>query len=109
MTNPSFPAAGKDWSADYGQMRFHLRFSADGGQMTFVDAASGDFSKGETVELSTTELRPQLWRVVWREESGVTVTQVEDFEKGVVYAAITAPDGQFIDLTGKWSLIGPAN
>ncbi|MBD9389790.1 hypothetical protein IB237_21565 [Agrobacterium sp. AGB01] len=43
--------------------------------------------------------------LTWKEADGTTVTHVEDFETGYVYAAITQPDLTFLTLKGRWTKI----
>ena len=54
----------------------------------------------ETVEIKMTELRPQLFMVTWKEESGTTVTQVQDYENEIIYSNWTISGGEFKNMKG---------
>jgi len=62
--------------------------------------------KGSKVEriqrlpVSIVELRPSLFMVKWQEENKLTVTDIEDYEKEIVYENITTPKNNFISLKG---------
>lgn len=102
MTNQSFPAIGRRYRADYGQLVFNLDFAADGKTLRWADAGAADFdAAAKTEDYTATFIRPDVFWVTWKEADGTTVTHVEDFENGVVHAAITMPDHSFYTLTGK--------
>lgn len=41
-----------------------------------------------------------LFMVNWQEANKLTVTDIEDYEKGVVYANMTTPNDNFVALQG---------
>jgi hypothetical protein len=43
--------------------------------------------------------------VNWQEENKLTVTDLEDYEKGVVYANMTTPHDNFISIKGTLKVI----
>jgi hypothetical protein len=38
--------------------------------------------------------------VTWQEASGTTVSQVQDYEKGIIYSNWTQPGGEFYNAQG---------
>lgn len=50
----------------------------------------------ETVAIQMTELRPLLYMVTWKEASGKMISQVQDYEKGILYSNWASPDGTFL-------------
>ena len=54
----------------------------------------------ETVAITLTELRPKLYMATWTEKSGTTVTQVQDYENGVIYSNWTVPGEGFKNIKG---------
>ena len=54
----------------------------------------------ETVAISLTELRPQLFMATWKEQNGNTISQVQDYENGIVYSNWTSPGGEFTNRKG---------
>lgn len=102
MTAQAFPAIGNRYRADYGQLVFNLDFAADGKTLRWADAGAKDFdAAAKTEHYTATFVRPGVFWVTWQEADGTTVSHVEDFDNGVVHAAITAPDHSFYTLTGK--------
>jgi hypothetical protein len=99
-----FPAAGHIYEANFndGLIVVHLEFDADGRAMTFTDAGSKmpGMKPSETVRYTATEIRPLVYLVHWQEQDRMTVTHLEDFERGVVHSRITAPTGDFFALSG---------
>ncbi len=72
------------------------------------DGALGDAT---TVEITRTELRPDLWLVSWGEPTlGATVVHVQDFENGVVWTHVSRfHDQQFMRAKGVLTEWGRTN
>lgn len=95
MTNRSF-------FVDLGQLTLEMRFESDD-RMTFTVVKGGDLvpdGHTETVAITSAEIRPQVFLTSWKEESGATITHLEDIERGQVHSRITLPDGTPLALTG---------
>jgi hypothetical protein len=76
---------------------FHVDFAPDGKTLRWADASAEDFDAVAHMETySATFIRPHVFWVTWKEADGTTVTHVEDFETGYVYASITQPDLTFV-------------
>jgi len=67
---------------------------------TIMQKDGKDVDINETVAIKLTELRPQLFMATWKEKNGNTITQVQDYENGIVYANWTLPTGEFINRKG---------
>lgn len=104
MTNHAFPAIGRRYLADYGQVVFLVDFATDGKTLRWAEAAAPDFdAAAHTETYSATQVRPGVFWVTWQEADGTTVSHVEDFENDVVHASITTPAREFLTLTGQWT------
>jgi MoaF N-terminal domain len=95
---------GRKFLFDFGDnAKYELHFAAaDALEVTVVADASYPTGTLNTFTIATTELRPDLYMVTWVEEdTGNTVTHVQDYENLVAYTNIT-------DLAsrGFWNLHG---
>lgn len=88
--------AGQKFSVDFGLANAELHFISDT-KMTFIikEKDGQPAAITETVEIKMTKLRPKLFMVTWKEKSGTTVTQVQDFENETVHSNWTTADGEF--------------
>jgi hypothetical protein len=43
--------------------------------------------------------------VTWQEQSGTTVSQVHDYENGIIYSNWTSPGGEFNHAKGTITLV----
>ncbi|AEY87000.1 hypothetical protein SHJG_1725 [Streptomyces hygroscopicus subsp. jinggangensis 5008] len=87
---------------DLGQLTLEEHFESEE-RMTFTVVAGGGLVPDgyvETVAITAVEIRPDVFLISWKEESGATITHLEDFERGVVHSRITLPDGTPLALTG---------
>nr|WP_294944310.1 hypothetical protein [uncultured Mucilaginibacter sp.] len=92
---------GNKFEVDFGVANAILSFESET-QLTFTITEKGgkQANTSETVETKMTELRPQLWLITWQEVNGTTLTQVHDYENGVIYSNWTSRDGYFTNLKG---------
>jgi hypothetical protein len=90
------PSIGQSWLADFGQKTALGPFAA---KITFTSATEATFvvTKGglagstDTVQYTSTRVRPGLFVVRWHEpKSGADVTQVEDYARHTVVSSIVA-------------------
>ena len=92
---------GNKFLANFGMAKAILHFQSES-SLTFTiiekDGNTADIT--ETVAIKMTEIRPQLYMATWKEANGNSITQVQDYEKGILYANWTRPGGEFINLTG---------
>ncbi|GAA4564092.1 MoaF-related domain-containing protein [Planotetraspora kaengkrachanensis] len=94
--------AGREYLFDLGELQVRYRFdSAESATFTVVNGAGlAPDGHTETVDITVKELRSGLYLNSWREESGATVTHVEDFANGVLYSNVTV-DGQIYTFVGS--------
>jgi predicted SnoaL-like aldol condensation-catalyzing enzyme len=69
----------------------------------------GSFARTETVKIQVAPLGNSLFAVSWQEADGATVTNIQDYDRGVVHSFATLRDGQFIRMTGPIAIIRPAD
>lgn len=92
---------GSKFLVQFGMAKAILNFNSETSlTFTITEKEGITVNTTETVAIKMTELRPQLLLVTWQEASGTTVTQVQDYEKGVVYSNWTSPAGEFNNLEG---------
>ncbi|MFC7518921.1 nuclear transport factor 2 family protein [Herbaspirillum sp. GCM10030257] len=60
----------------------------------------GPFARTETVEIQVIPLGNSIFSVSWQEKDGATVTNVQDFDRGLVHSYATLPNNQFLRMTG---------
>lgn len=96
---------GNKYQLDFGMAKAILHIESDT-QLTFTITEKGGEKVDivETVAIQLTELRPQLYMITWQEQSGTTVSQVHDYEKGIIYSNWTSPQGEFSHAKGTITL-----
>ena len=102
----TFPTIGAVYEVNFGgDFVFRYRFDSTT-SMTFV-GVSGQF-KGVTEFLNVyvETIRPGVFLVAWQERARTTVVQVQDYERGQAYIAITSPDSSFLRLKGQLKELG---
>lgn len=67
---------------------------------TILEREGQPVNVSETVHINMTALRPQLYLVTWVESDGKTVSQIHDYENGIIHSNWTLPRGEFIHKTG---------
>jgi len=92
---------GKKFLVDFGMAKatWHIQSQTS---LTFtITQKDGEaVNITETVAMELTELRPQLFMATWQEQNDNTVTQVQDYENGIVYSNWTLPTGEFKHVKG---------
>ncbi|MDP1617564.1 nuclear transport factor 2 family protein [Phenylobacterium sp.] len=68
----------------------------------------GPFARSETVDIQVTPIGDSLFLVSWQEQSGATVTHIQDFDREVIHSHATLPDGRFLRMTGPMTIVTPA-
>jgi predicted SnoaL-like aldol condensation-catalyzing enzyme len=69
----------------------------------------GEFAKTEVVDIHVVALGNSLFAVSWKEQSGATVVNVQDYDRNLVHSHATLPDGQFLRMTGTISVTREAD
>ncbi len=92
---------GKVFEAIFKDKTFRLFYEDKGeGNATLKLTEIRGPNPGDTLLLSVkiVELRPKLFMVTWQEPNEETVTEIEDYENGILYANITSPKRRFFTL-----------
>ncbi|MEK1925461.1 MAG: nuclear transport factor 2 family protein [Rhizobium giardinii] len=64
----------------------------------------GPFARTEVVDIQVVPLGNGIFAVSWQEKDGATVTNVQDYDRGVIHSFATLPDGQFLRMTGTFAV-----
>jgi len=98
-TNNNLSIVGRLFEDDFGEKAFTL-FYKNPHELILTGAKGEDVGRIQKLSVKIVELRPNLFMVNWQEENKLTVTDLEDYEKGVVYANMTTPSGNFVSIKG---------
>lgn len=77
-------------------------------QLSF-EIKEGPFARSETVDIQVVPLGNAIFAVSWQEQDGATVTNVQDYDRGLVHSFATLPGGQFLRMTGTIEITRPAD
>lgn len=69
----------------------------------------GPFARIETVDIQVAPLGNSIFAVSWQEKNGATVTNVQDYDRGVIHSFATLLDGQFLRMTGTIAITRPSD
>ncbi|HEY0924500.1 nuclear transport factor 2 family protein [Rheinheimera pacifica] len=69
----------------------------------------GPFARTEIVDIQVIPLGNSMFAVSWQEKEGATVTNIQDYDSAVVHSFATLPDGQFMRMTGPFTVTRPAD
>lgn len=105
MTETGFPV-GLEMDVSYPAFQVSLTLLSES-QLQF-EIREGPFARIETVAIQCIALGSGLFAVSWQEKDGATVTNVQDYDRGLVHSFATLPDGQFLRMTGKMVVTRPA-
>ncbi len=78
------------------------------GQLRF-EIKEGPFAHIETVDIYVKPLGNSVFAVSWQETDGATVTNVQDYDRGVVHSFAMLHGGQFLRMTGTTAITRPAD
>ena len=70
-------------------------------RLILTETKGSTLGRQQTLAVKIVELRPKLFMVNWQEANKLTVTDLEDYERGVIYANMTTPRDNFIQLKGS--------
>jgi hypothetical protein len=90
---------GRLFEADFGEKTYTL-FYESSKKLILTEIKGPNVEKIQNLSVDMVELRPNLFMVNWQEASKLTVTDIEDYEKGFVYANMTTPNDNFISVKG---------
>ncbi len=106
MTGYGFPV-GLEMDVSYPNFQVSLTLLSTE-QLRF-EIKEGPFARTETVDIQVVPIGNSIFAVSWQEESGATVTNVQDYDRSLVFSFATLPDGQFLRMTGKMAITRPAH
>ena len=69
----------------------------------------GPFARTEIVDIQVIPLGNSIFAVSWQEMDGATVTNVQDYDRGLIHSHATLPTGEFLRMTGTLVVTRPAN
>jgi len=69
----------------------------------------GPFAHTEVVDIHVVPLGNSLFAVSWQEKDGATVTNVQDYDRGLIHSHATLADGQFLRMSGTFAVTRPAD
>jgi len=92
---------GNKFVVDFGMAKAILHFQSETLlTFTIIEKDGNATNEKETVQIKLTEIRPQLFMATWKEINGNTITQIQDFENGIIYSNWTSPSGEFKNIEG---------
>jgi predicted SnoaL-like aldol condensation-catalyzing enzyme len=106
MSMEGFPI-GQEMDVTYPNFKVSLTLLS-GTQLTF-EIKVGPFARTETVDIQVVPIGNSIFAVSWQEKDGATVTNVQDYDRGVIHSWATLPDGQFLRMTGTFAITRPAD
>ncbi len=94
-----FSLVGRTFVADFGQKTFQLYYESMD-KLILTEVKGPTVGRRQVLAVTVVELRPGLFMVNWQEANKLTVTDIEDYASGVVYANLTTPSDSFVQLKG---------
>lgn len=95
---------GPVFEAIFIDKTFHLYYK-DAGEgnatLTLTEIRGPNAGNKLLLPVKIVELRPKLFMVTWQEPNMETVTEIEDYENGFLYANITSPKDKFFTLKAE--------
>jgi len=106
MSKSNFPV-GQQMDVAYPNFRVSLTLLSDS-QLKF-EIKEGPFARTEIVDIQVIPLGNSIFAVSWQEKEGATVTNIQDYDGALVHSFATLPDGQFLRMTGPFTVTRPAD
>jgi ketosteroid isomerase-like protein len=101
FTEKHLDVIGEKFLFDFGMAKSILHFQSESSmQFTIIEKDGKPYEETETVEIKLTEIRPNLYITTWKEKNQNTITQIQDFNNGIVYSNWTLSNGEFINIQG---------
>ncbi|WP_306393988.1 nuclear transport factor 2 family protein [Telluria beijingensis] len=105
MSHDRFPV-GLEMRVTYPEFQVDLALLS-ASQLRFT-IPEGPFARTEVVDIHVVALGNGLFAVSWQESDGATVTNVQDYDRGLVHAHATLADGTFLRMRGTMAVTRPA-
>jgi predicted SnoaL-like aldol condensation-catalyzing enzyme len=100
-----FPV-GLEMNVSYPSFEVHLTLLSVA-QLKF-EIVEGPFARTEVVDIEVLPLGNSKFAVSWQEADGAAVTNIQDYDRGIVHSFVTLSDGTFLRMTGVASVTRPA-
>jgi hypothetical protein len=103
-----FTLFGPIFEANFTDKTFHLYYEDTGngnGNLTLTEIRGPNEGNKTVFPVKIVELRPRLYMITWQEPDKTAVTEIEDYEKGELYANITTPKDHFFTLKASLRMI----
>lgn len=104
MTEECFPV-GLEMDVSYPS--FHVSLSLLSASQLQFEIKEGPFARTEIVDIEVIPLGNGVFAVSWQEKDGATVTNLQDYDRGLVFSFATLADGQFLRMTGTMTVKRP--
>lgn len=95
---------GPVFEAVFTDKTFHLQYRDEGesnATLTLTEIRGPNEGNKLILPVKIVELRPKLFMITWQEPNMETVTEIEDYENGFLYANITSPKDHFFTLKAE--------
>ena len=100
-----YPAIGRKVEVEFGAVKFILDFK-DNKTMTFIGTAGSSKNTTDTVEYTAVEVAKNVFMVYWHEPHlGFNVSQIQDYNKNIVYSNIADSKGTFTHRKGTLKIL----
>ncbi|MFZ4931165.1 MoaF-related domain-containing protein [Chryseobacterium sp. Mn2064] len=100
-----YPAIGRKVEVEFGSVKFILDFK-DNKTMTFIGTAGSSKNTTDTVEYTAVEVAKNVFMVYWHEPHlGFNVSQIQDYNKNIVYSNIADAKGTFTHRKGTLTIV----
>jgi len=106
MTEHGFPV-GLEMDVSYPNFQVSLTLLSTE-QLRF-EIKDGPFARTETVDIQVVPIGNGIFAVSWQEESGATVTNVQDYDRSLIFSFATLPGGQFLRMKGTMAITRPTD
>jgi phenolic acid decarboxylase len=93
MSEERFPV-GLEMDVTYPNFRVSLALLSV--ERLRFEIKEGPFARTETVDIQVVSLGNSIFAVSWQEQDGATVTNVQDYDRGLIHSCATLPGGQFL-------------
>ncbi len=88
---------------------FHVSLTLLSDTRLRFEINEGPFARTETVEIHVVPLGNGIFAVSWQEKDGATVTNVQDYDRGIIHSHATLPDGRFLRMNGTFNVTRPSD
>ncbi|WP_336659870.1 MoaF-related domain-containing protein [Leucobacter sp. USHLN153] len=107
----NYPALGEEIFIDFGDsgpfgpFAVKIAVAEEGNRLTYLVTRGSLLDKTETCEYHAVPVADGVWMVSWREGDGLTVVQVQDFERGTLESVVTTPENELFQFGGTLEVL----